>query len=267
MVCARQLEPAVTSGPVAELCRPLLFDRYSMKPAILSRRLHKWLTLFVGLQLMIWTFSGVYMVVVDLDFIHGDSLVRNLRTPLAMGRPTTSIAEIARRYPEVTQVAMRSLPGFTDSVYEVTTQGRKVLLNANSGEQISPLSAGRIRELARYYYAGSGAPVAMSLIERDPPLEIQTRALPLWRVDFDDWLQTSFYLHPDTGTLVTRRHRFWRWFDFLWMLHIMDYETRDDINNAVLRVATALGATTVLSGLWLTYFSFRRKRPAAAKHL
>jgi uncharacterized iron-regulated membrane protein len=236
-----------------------------MNLAILSRRLHKWLALFVGLQLVLWTLSGVYMVAVDLDFIHGDSLVRNLRVPLATGRPTASMAEISQRYPEMTQIAMRSLPGFADPVYEVTTRGRKVLLNAISGERISPLSADRIRELARSYYAGKGELVAMSLIERDPPAEVQARALPLWRVDFDDRLQTSFYLHPDTGTLATRRHRFWRWFDFLWMLHIMDYETRDDVNNAVLRAATALGATTVLSGLWLTYFSFRRRRSAVAK--
>ena len=93
-------------------------------------------------------------------------------------------------------------------------------------------------------------------------MEIQTRALPLWRVDFDDWLQTSLYLHPDTGTLVTRRHRFWRWFDFLWMLDIMDYKARMDVNNGLLRVMTALGLVTVLSGAWLLYFSFRPRRAA-----
>jgi hypothetical protein len=46
-------------------------------------------------------------------------------------------------------------------------------------------------------------------------------------VDFDDWLQTTLYLHPDTGALVTRRHRLWRWYDFQWMLHIMDYGDRE----------------------------------------
>jgi hypothetical protein len=220
--------------------------------------------LVVGIQLVLWTVSGFYMVVVDLDFIHGDSLVRNLRAPLATERPTASVAEIAQRYPEVTQVALRSLPGSSDPVYEVTTRGRKLLLDARNGEQISPLSAGRIRELARHYYAGSGGPVSVSLLERDPPSEIQARPLPLWRVDFDDWLETSFYLHPDTGTLVTRRHRFWRWFDFLWMFHIMDYDTRDDMNNPLNRTATVLGATAAVSGLWLTWFSFRRKRRTAA---
>lgn len=235
-----------------------------MKLSILSRTLHKWLALFVGIQVVLWTVSGFYMVVVDLDFIHGDSLVRNLRVPLSGRESLVAVTEVSQRYADVTQIALRSLPTFAAPVYEVTTQGRKVLLDARDGGQLSPLSAPRIRELASSYYAGSGELASANLIERNAPQEIQTSALPLWRVDFDDWLETSLYLHPDTGKLVTRRHRFWRWFDFLWMLHIMDYETRDDMNNSLLRTATILGSITVLSGGWLLYFSFRRKRSAVA---
>lgn len=235
-----------------------------MRPALLSRTLHKWLALLVGVPLLLWTLSGFYMVVVDLDFIHGDPLVRNLRVPLAIDDALTPVAEFARRYPEVTQVTLRSLPSFASPVYEVSALGRKVLVDARSGEQLSPLSAGRIRQLARSYYAGHGELVAVSLLEHDRPLEIQTRALPLWRADFDDWLETSVYLHPDTGALVTRRHRFWRWFDFFWMLHIMDFEARTDMNNGLLRASTVLGVVTTLSGVWLLYFSFRRRRRSAA---
>jgi hypothetical protein len=59
---------------------------------------------------------------------------------------------------------------------------------------------------------------------------------------------------------VTRRHRLWRWFDFLWTLHIMDYVEREDMNNGLLRVSTVLGVVTTLSGVWLLFFSFRRAR-------
>lgn len=235
-----------------------------MKPAFLSRTLHKWLALFVGLQLVLWTVSGFYMVVVDLDFIHGDSLVRNLRTPVAVEQARVSVNEILLTHRQATQVSLKSLPGLPAPVYEITANGRKVLIDAASGEQLSPLSEERIQSLARTYYAGEGALASATLLERDPPMEIQTRALPLWRADFDDWLETSLYIHPDTGALVTRRHRFWRWFDFLWMFHIMDYDTRSDMNNGLLRAATILGTVTVVSGCWLLYFSFRRKRAPAA---
>lgn len=236
-----------------------------MRPAFVSRSVHKWLGLFLGLQMALWTISGFYMVVVDLDFIHGDPLVRNLRVPLAMEKPRIDVSEIARRYPEVTQIVIRSLPSIAGPVYELTAPGRTVLVDAQNGNQISPLSEDHIQQLARLYYAGRGQLSAANLLERDRPLEIQTRALPLWRADFDDFLETSLYLHPDTGALVTRRHRFWRWFDFFWMLHIMDYDTRDDMNNGLLRATTVLGTLAALSGVWLLYFSFRRKRTATVR--
>lgn len=263
--CGRSADPGVASSTVHKSvsCAHASLTEIIMRPALLSRTLHKWLTLIVGLQLLLWTVSGFYMVVVDLDFIHGDPLVRNLRVPLTMGQPLTPITDVAQRYPEVTQVTVRTLPA-TGPVYEVTANGRKVLVDAASGQQLSPLSAGRIRELARSYYAGTGEPTNVNLIEQDPPTEIQTRGLPLWRIDFDDGLETSLYIHPDTGALVTRRHRFWRWFDFLWMVHIMDYEAREDVNNGLLRVASALGTITAVSGVWLLYFSFGRRRAAGA---
>jgi uncharacterized iron-regulated membrane protein len=235
-----------------------------MNLAIFSRKAHKWLSLFVGVQIVLWTISGFYMVVVDLDFIHGDPLVRNLKVPLSVQSDRIPFREAARAHPEVTQISLRSLPGIVTPVYEVTTRGRKVLLDASNGQQLSPLADVTIKSLARSYYAGKGELVSLTLLERDPPLEIQTRPLPLWRADFDDWLETSLYLHPDTGVLVTRRHRFWRWFDFLWMLHIMDYDQRTDMNNGLLRASTVLAGITVISGMWLLYFSFRRKRPSVA---
>ena len=120
-----------------------------MRPALLSRTLHKWLSLFVGLQLVLWMVSGFYMVVVDLDFIHGDPLVRNLQVPLSGNLPQVRFGDVAHRYANVTQVSLKALPSFAAPVYEITTNGRKVLVDAADGGQLSPISEGRIRELAQ----------------------------------------------------------------------------------------------------------------------
>ena len=50
------------------------------------------------------------------------------------------------------------------------------------------------------------------------------------------------------------RHQSWRWFDFLWMGHTMDYKGRDNFNNILLRIFSLFGVFTVLSGfvLWGT---------------
>jgi uncharacterized iron-regulated membrane protein len=231
-----------------------------MKLSLLSRSVHKWLALFVGLQLLVWAITGFYMVAIDLDFIHGDPLVRNLRTPVGSTKGVLPVAQLAGQYPEVTLVSLHSLPILSVPVYELTAAGRRVLVDATSGQQLSPLSSGMIRQLARSYYAGNGQLSAIQLLEHEVPMEVRGRAAPLWRADFDDWLETTLYLHPDTGALVARRHRLWRWYDFLWMLHIMDYSEREAPTGVVPRIATVLGAVTVASGVWLLYFSFWRPR-------
>ena len=42
---------------------------------LLVRRTHKWLALAVGVQALLWTLTGMYMVAVHIDIIHGDNLV------------------------------------------------------------------------------------------------------------------------------------------------------------------------------------------------
>ena len=59
----------------------------------------------------------------------------------------------------------------------------------------------------------------------------------------------------ENGAFQTVRHRDWRWFDFLWMTHTMDYQGRDNFNTLVLRGFSLLGLITVLSGFLLWYTS------------
>ena len=235
-----------------------------MTPGRLSRTLHKWLALVVGAQALAWIVSGFYMVVVDLDFIHGDTLVRNLAVPPPRGAAWQPLAEVRSRYPVIEQIRIKGLPGFGRALYELRSAGGLVLLDATSGEAISPLEQRQVGELAKQYYAGRGKLAGLEVLTGEAPLEIQTRELPLWRARFDDWHETTLYIDPDSGDLVTRRHRAWRWFDALWMLHIMDYRTRSDVNNLPLRLATVAGLVFALSGLWLIWFSFNRRARAAA---
>jgi uncharacterized iron-regulated membrane protein len=234
-----------------------------MTRALLARKLHKWIALVVGIQALLWVVSGFYMVVVDLDFIHGDPLVRNLTTAPARTAPWTPIGALARKYPGVSEVRIKGLPTLEHALYEIKTAEGPVLVDAVTGEQLSPLSREQVAALANAYYAKSGSLTSLSLLTKNAPLEIQTRPLPLWRADFDDWLNTSLYVHPATGELVTRRHRFWRWFDFLFMLHIMDYESRENVNNTLLRIATGAGIALAASGVWLLVFTLRRRARAA----
>lgn len=235
-----------------------------LKPAVVSRTLHKWLGLVVGLQILIWLASGLYMVIVDIDFIHGDSLVKNTQQTVDVPKtPSVSIAVLRASYQDVKQIALKPLMGKT--YYSVTTIDNRYLVDPESGDVISPLGESAAREIAVYHFAGKAPVISASLISSNPPLEIQTRGLPLWRIDFEDRFETSFYIDPYSGSLVTRRHQYWRIFDFLWMLHIMDYEDRSDAHNLLLIAAQVTGLTFSISGLWLLFYSFSGRRRNSKK--
>ena len=54
---------------------------------------------------------------------------------------------------------------------------------------------------------------------------------PFGRCNFDDKPKTRLYLDADTAELRAVRTKLWRVYDFMWMLHIMDYKTRDNFNS------------------------------------
>lgn len=238
-----------------------------MKAPFVARKSHKWLALVVGIQAAFWMLSGAYMAAVDIDYIHGDPLVRN--TDEAVDSNLSGlyrIGNIFERYPRATAIDLVARRGRPH--YVVTTERNGVLLDAMSGEVRSPIGKDEAVLLAQHYYAGTGevAEAALLTDETSRPSEIQSRPLPLWRVRFDDRIETTFYVSPSSGELVTRRHTFWRLYDLLWMFHIMDYENRADINNNLLRVAALIGLIFALSGGWLLVYSLKRRKDSEALH-
>jgi uncharacterized iron-regulated membrane protein len=237
-----------------------------MNPARIARLGHRWLTLVVGLQLLVWSLSGLYMVAVDIDLIHGDSLVRNVAPAVRLDTPLAPLAPILRERADVLEVRVRTLPDRAQLVYEVVGEHDTAVFDARSGAALGAIDEARARDLAATYYAGGGAIARVELLADDSriPREIRGRHAPLWRVEFDDWLATTLYINAVTGRLETRRHRLWRWFDLLWSLHIMDYGERENVANPLLRVAAPLALCTALAGLWLAFYSFpflqRRRR-------
>lgn len=224
------------------------------------RKLHKWLALFVGAQLVVWTLTGFYMVAVHIDYIHGDHLVRT--EPAIAADPAELVApsEVVRRYPEADRVELAHL--FRRPAWRVEGPSGAFLVDARTGERLPPLGEAEIRRRALEIYTGK-EPIASVRLLGEAPREIGGRKPPIWRVTFDHWNEPTLYISPATGALLTRRHELWRVFDIAWMLHIMDYEERENVNNLLLRLATAAAAILALSGAWLLFWSFpRRKRRA-----
>jgi uncharacterized iron-regulated membrane protein len=232
---------------------------------ILARALHKWIGLIIGIQMLIWLLTGLYMVIVDIDFIHGDPMVKDLRPAIAIpDKSQVNIARLIKAYPDATRISLQTVMGETH--YAVVTPDQRYLIDPITAEIQSPLGEKAARAIARFHFNGDALIENATLITSDPPTEIQTRRLPLWRIDFDDRFSSSFYIDPYSGKLATRRHQYWRIFDVFWMLHIMDYESRTDAHNPLLITAQISGLGFAITGIWLLFYSFgtrRRKRGAA----
>lgn len=224
---------------------------------IFIRRTHKWLALFIGLQVVLWTATGMYMVAVHIDYIHGDHLVRNPAVPIYDPEKLTSPADVIAKAPEASEVRLQTLLG--RPVWRVESSGAPYAVDARSGQKIAPLSELEVREVARAIYTGEPDIVSVKLLT-EAPMEMQSRKPPFWQVEFKGWNRPALYISPTTGELISRRHNLWRIFDFAWMLHIMDYSERTNVNNPLLRVATWSGLLMAISGAWLLFWSFPRKK-------
>ncbi|MCR5872770.1 hypothetical protein LRS10_00330 [Phenylobacterium sp. J426] len=228
-----------------------------MRLPFLARTTHKWLALIVAIQAVFWTLSGVYMTAVHIDIIHGDRLVKAATPQLVAMDGLIEPAQLAQTTAGFRSAKLDHQLG--QPVYVVQTTDGPELFDARSGAKLSPLDEDAARARARALFAEAGAIVKSELLTK-APLEIQTRPVPIWRVEFEGAWHPTLYISPRTGELVSKRSDLWRTFDFVWMLHIMDYDDRQDVNNILIRIFTWMGVATAATGGWLLLYSFRRKR-------
>lgn len=227
------------------------------------RQLHRWLGLLAGVQVLLWVGGGLVMSALQLDAVRGAHLAApQPGVPLDAAAPFARLGDvIAAVPPGATSVTLTTL--LDQAVFRVEAGEKRVLVDARTGQVLSPLPEATARAVALRDYAGPGTLQAMEWVDQ-PALEYRDRELPLWRARFDDARDTTLYISPQTGLVVARRNDLWRVFDFVWMLHIMDYEGREDFNHPLLVIAAATAFLFVCTGLAMLGFSFKPRRAARA---
>lgn len=134
------------------------------------------------------------------------------------------------------------------------------LFDAQSGVLHSEISETDAREIVQIYIKDDLQIREMEyLTETGPHHEYRGSALPVWAVHFDDSENLVAYVDAKSGEFTKVRHRSWRWFDFLWMFHTMDYAGRDNFNNLLLRVFSLAGLAAVASGFTLFFMTKQKK--------
>lgn len=218
--------------------------------------IHKWIGLVIGLQVLAWMVSGFFMTFVPIEQVRSEHNIRkveplDLRAQSDVVAPAAVAALLTGR---VTRLELGEMLGMP--VWRADIGGKPAaLIDARSGAVLSPLDEAGARRIAEADFAGNGTIVRATLIVKDPPIEYRG-ALPVWQLVFNDEADTHVYVAPLSGKVVARRSGLWRVYDFLWALHIMDYQTRDNFNNWLVIIASAVGLVLTVTGFGILAYRF-----------
>jgi hypothetical protein len=222
---------------------------------LLLRKLHKWLGLVIGLQLVLWAVSGVMFAWLDRDAVDGTDSVHAaepavLSPSLVKADPGTWLGN----YPAQDLYDLRAVSLADRWVWRVELRDRVELRAIEDGSPVK-VDEEWLRRLALDRYAGSGKLIAATL-QTQPDIASRARD-PVWQAQFDDPQRTAMYFAADDGHFIAARTAAWRWYDFFWMLHTMDYRGRDNFNNPLIVVIGFATLWLSISGVLLLTRSFR----------
>lgn len=222
------------------------------------RKLHKIAAFAVGIQLLLWMVSGLYMTAVPIDLVRGEHLVAKPSKKPLTAHVAIPIPKILALYPQTTELVLLNINGV--EVYRVKERSKTHYINAQTGQALAPLTKDEARNAANNSYQGEGAIAQINWLTKPyAPSELGNRALPVWQVVYDDIFESTLYISAYSGEVSAVRSDIWRIFDFLWMLHIMDYDEREDFNNPLVILMASIGCLLVLSGLLMLLQTIKRK--------
>ena len=224
------------------------------------RKLHRWLALIVGIQLFIWTASGLYMTAMPLYMVHGKHLISKVEEqPIGNAQQFFPISSISALHPDAISIELKNLAN--EPLYLVTASTKKYIYDALTGKLKQPVSEQKAQQIAKSRYTGQAKVSSVIKIEdRTQAPEIGGRATPIWQVNFDDMVNTSIYVSTSVEKVETVRSDIWRVFDFFWMLHIMDYSERENFNNPLVIFMSTLGCFIGLSGILLFVSGWQKSK-------
>nr|WP_299703688.1 PepSY domain-containing protein [uncultured Pontibacter sp.] len=258
------------------------FCQMKRKTHLRIRKTHRYLGLITGIQFIMWTIGGIYFSFSDMDEIHGDHQRKPTGTTFQTDMELVSPAEVLSQLPitaAVTSVRLIDImgtPHYQIAYHAAADHGahgtehdlghmpaQTQLAVAATGELRPALNEQEAIELARQNFVDPVEVAAVEYLTKENinnHHEYRGSALPAWAITMEHPTQTTVYVAAEQGVVTKFRNNKWRVFDFLWMLHTMDYQGRDNFGNILLRIFSIAGIVTILSGFALYFVSSGSRR-------
>jgi len=210
----------------------------------LVRNIHKYLSFLISIQLLLWTVSGIYFAFNKIENVRGEQYREEPNFNVDFSKlnfqidGAQNIRVIDRMDEEILVV---------DGIY-----GREYL--NFEGKNVEQLKVEEAKTLSAKQT--SLIPESVELItENTIGSEYRGRALPIYRVTSVNEAGQSInvYLNVYTGEVEAVRSNQWRIWDLMWGFHIMDWETREDIDNLLLKIFSILALISSITGVLLFF--------------
>lgn len=228
-----------------------------------AMRVHRWIALLVGVQILLWIAGGVVMSAIPIEVVRGEHRLAGAPAPSYDAAALLPLADAARdaRFERLAAARLGLLLG--EPVWRLeASDGRRAMVDARSAVLRSPLDEATALAVARADVRMEGIEARAERIET-APVEYGG-PLPAWRVEFDDIDSTTLYIDALHGRVSARRSTTWRFYDLFWRLHVMDYDDGADFNHPLIITAACVALLVALSGVVLLY-SYLRQRLHTAR--
>lgn len=234
------------------------------------RKTHRWLGVILGIQFLFWTLGGLYFSWSNMDAVKGEdqkAVTQPLQGNLSFVSPKNVIDKIRLKDSVVYLLDLKIIQILNKPFYQITYSGNdsKVhkiqLADAVSGELRTALSENEAIEIAKKSLAKKPIIIKTEfLTSTNGHHEYRKQPLPAFAVTFNPKNPITVYVASELGTVQKFRNNQWRIYDFLWMLHTMDYETRSNFSNWLLRAFSIFGLLSIMSGFVLFFVSRKTKK-------
>jgi uncharacterized iron-regulated membrane protein len=216
-------------------------------------RWHVWLGWLVGVPIVMWTATGLFMVAKPIEEVRGE----HLRLPIEDVPLVIEGSELATEDAQLRQMTVQMQDGRAVAVL-TSLDGATTRVDVVTGAPLPTLTAEDARALVATRIVGGDTVRSVKQFEADDvPFDFR-RPVAVWQVALENG--THVYIGRDTGNIEAVRTSWWRWFDFMWGLHIMDISEREDTSHPFLILFASLSLIGALIGCILM---FRRRRNGA----
>ena len=213
------------------------------------RLFHKYLSLVISIQLLLWTVSGIYFAFNKIELVRGEQyLIEQKVSKLNLKEVESSFSgknvNFVRRLDEwIIKVE-------TDSGFSYTDL---------QGQNLEELKEEEVKEVVRQ--RTNLIPLMVQRIDKpEIRAEFRGRNLPIFKVATSTTDNINVYVDAFTGEVTAIRSDSWRIWDFLWGAHIIDYSERENINNFLIKILSILALISSLSGIVLFFKTFKFKK-------